>query len=277
MTAKQVSWSLLILMTLLGGCDKRPKGTLSENDMVDLLTDIELAHAYRSVSGVSPDRKEKEALTAAVLAKHNVSQEQLDSSVAYYGRNIDEYYKLYQQVENNLRARSGRLEEAISEDDIWPYSRFAAFMKGQISDGIVFSFPADNIDPGSSLDWKMHLSSHEAVEAILGVEYDNGTTSIARTKTLANNNSLSVSLTTDTAYVAKRIFGSAFVSGNAAPLWADSIKLLKNEYDSLNYLRTRHQKRIYPVSAKREKEDTTSVKDMERTVVTQAVDRQPHF
>lgn len=232
---------ILVSLLSLGSCNKRPEGVLSESEMEELLTDLELADAYYLSS---PSGSDKAALTEAVLKKHGVSQEELDSTIAYYGRNIDEYYALYEKVEKRLQKKSGHAEEPSEEDDIWPYSRFAAYMPGQMSDGITFSIPAEDLAPGNSIDWRMRLSSAVNADIMLGVEYENGVTMIVK-KNGQGGQPLQLNLITDTALVAKRIFGTMSIPTASRPIWADSIRLIKLEYDSLEYPRIRSQKKIY--------------------------------
>lgn len=242
---KRVLWYMAAGCLLLSGCDKRPEHVIPEKEMVELLTDMQLAQAYFHTSASGQNGRAD--MTESILEKHDVSQEDLDSTIAYYGRNMDEYYLLYQKVEKNLRARSGRTEESVSEDDIWPYSRFAAFFPGQMAEGITFSMPADGLDPGAMLDWRLRVTSPEGVEMMMGVEYENGIASVAR-KSAAGNSSPHLSIITDTAFVVKRIFGTLSVPRSSLPLWADSIRLVKTEFDSLEYQKIRSQKRVYPPS-----------------------------
>lgn len=237
---------LALCCLLSAGCNKRPEGVLSEKETIELLTDLEMAQAYFSTSppghGIT-----KDALTKSVLEKHGVSQEELDSTISYYGRNIDEYYLLYQKIEKNLQTKNGRLEGNKAGDDIWPYNRFAAFMRGQLADGLTFSFPADDLEPGSTLDWAMRLTNAEGIEMTLGVEYENGISSIVK-KNTAGNTSVHLNLITDTTFSAKRIFGHLSVPTHTLPLWADSIRLIRTEFDSLEYQKFNSQKRIFPPS-----------------------------
>ena len=243
--------SALGALLLLAGCNRHPKGILSEKEMIDLLTDMELAEAYAHTNDASADKINIEILEQSVLDKHGVTREQLDSTLSYYGRNLDEYYALYEKVENNLRAQSGRIqsEENKEEDDIWPYSRFTAMLPNQISDGIVFSFPAEGLNPGDRLEWKMRLSSQTGVDVMMGVEYDNGLTSMQK-KNVSGTKNLELSFQTDTAHTAKRVFGTLTARQSSLPLWADSIRLVRAEFDSLNYSRIKNQRKVYPPQKK---------------------------
>lgn len=228
---------------MLPGCNKRPDGILSENEMVDLLTDLQMAEAYFNTKGPGSNI-ERNTLVEAVLKKHNVTHGQLDSTLVYYGRNLDDYSKLYQKVEKNLKAENNRLEESEAANDIWPYSHFTSIFPNQMSDGVTFSMPASGIEKGSALEWKMRLSSSYGGEGLLGVEYENGMTSYLK-KNLSGGTSLKINIQTDTAMVAKRIFGSIRMPDLNYPVWADSISLIRTDLDSLNYNQIRQQHSIY--------------------------------
>lgn len=245
---------IITLVIALIGCNKRPEGILSEEEMTDLLVDIELADVYYNTNAGAAhiDRK---TLVEAVLQKHGVKKETLDSTLSYYGRNIDDYYALYDGVEKKLRKQDQGVQETVEENDIWPYSRFTAFMPDQMSDALTFSMPGEEISPGNSLDWRMRLSSPEGVEIMLGVEYDNGITTIAK-KNAAGNRSPNVSLLTDTALIAKRIFGFVSVPESAKPVWVDSIRLMTMEFDSVEYQKIRYQKMLYKPSPRPLAKDT---------------------
>lgn len=244
----------------LGSCEKRPDGVLSEGEMVDLLTDLQLAEAYYSTSPTGARNTDRRMLEESVLKKHGVTRAQLDATLAYYGRNIDDYTKLYTKVEKKLRAQSGAggSESVQSADDIWPYGRHAVIMPNQMSNGITFSIPAENIKPGNILELGMNLTSADGVEIMLGVEYEDGTSSLFR-KTASGNKSLKVSLQTDSVMTAKRIFGVMTAPTRSMPLWTDSIRLTKSEFDSGEYSKINMQHTVRKPLTKKEKEKRESI------------------
>lgn len=236
--------TVLILGSLaLGGCKKRPKDVLSEDRMVDLLVDIQLADAYFSVSSAARNKQERELLIESVLEKHDVSPSHLDSTISYYGRNLDDYSKLYEKVEKKLR-KINHPEKDIEEteaNNIWPYRQFAVLSPNQATDGIVFSFPTADIEPGASIEWQLRLSSSQGVEMTLGVDYIEGKTTLTK-KTAAGNKQMNLGLQTDTALNVERIYGLMTAPSGSLPLRVDSIRLIKTDYDSLNYYKIRQQK-----------------------------------
>lgn len=240
---------LLVFIFALCACNNRPKEVLPEDKMVDLLTDLQLAEGYYNTVG--PGKANRDAIINSVLTKHGVTQAQLDSTVAYYGRNIDDYYKLYGKVEKRIRNLSytGTNDDIVESDDIWPYNRFAIMFPNQSSNGISFSIPADNVESGNLLEWKFRLPNQESVEATFGIEYSNGLISLSNRK-LNGNRTISLELQTDTALTPVRVFGMMQSNQYARTLMVDSIKLVKTPFDSLSYYKLNSQKRIYPPAPK---------------------------
>ena len=72
---------------------------LSEDDMIDLLTDI---HKSEAIIEMSPQNYRGDSIKAvvrqSVFAKHNVTQEEFDSSIVWYGHNVGTYIKIYDGV-----------------------------------------------------------------------------------------------------------------------------------------------------------------------------------
>lgn len=226
-------------------CDKRPDNVLTEAEMVSLLTDLQMAEAYFNTTPSGGKTDERRFLEESVLKKHGVSREELDATIAYYSRNIDDYAKLYDKVEKNLRSQTsaGGTDTNSSGDDIWPYGRWASLMPNQIGDGISFSIPADNIESGNVIEWGMRLSSADGAEIMMGVEYEGGISSLLK-KNATDIRNLEITLQTDTALIAKRIFGTMTVPIRSMPVWIDSIRLTKMEYDSVEYAKIRSQHTI---------------------------------
>jgi hypothetical protein len=82
---------------------QKPEGLLTQDEMVEVLTDIHLIEGARtglvimgdSVGGVNEHYK-------AFFEKHNVSQAQYDSSFVYYSKNPIIFDKIYERVIENL-------------------------------------------------------------------------------------------------------------------------------------------------------------------------------
>lgn len=236
---------LLIAVTLAAGCERRPKGVLSEGKMVDLLADMAIAQAYEE-SGASralPDSVRRK-LSESVLMEHGVDQATLDSTYAWYGKNVDKYYNLYDKVTAQLDKKRKKVGGNIStgvENDVWMLPKHILFSPLGNSDLLVFEFPGEAMQKGESLEWRMRLSSDADAEVILGVDYEDGSTSLSSRKFRSERRILH-SLVSDTGKNVKRIYGSVKIPASALPVWLDSITMGRLPYDSLRYANFRSQR-----------------------------------
>lgn len=107
MKAMRVIPALLLVATMLAaGCSRRPSMVLGQEDMAQLMADLHEAEGlvdqnytvYRSDSS-------KLRLRQAVYVKHGVTQAEVDSSLAWYGYNIERYTKVYDRVLEILEKR----------------------------------------------------------------------------------------------------------------------------------------------------------------------------
>ena len=104
MMIKRVSGFRLCLlagtvMAMSAACVRRPDGVLSDKDMVSLVADMELAEAYVQTGSRGAGEEERAALVDYVIKKHGLTREEFDTTMAWYGRNVDAYYDLCESVE----------------------------------------------------------------------------------------------------------------------------------------------------------------------------------
>lgn len=200
-----------VSLMLLSSCDKRPKGVLSDDEMVRLIADIEVAEVYMQQhnSGYYNDSVRDSAVQWA-LERHGLTKADFDSTMTWYGRNIDEYRDLYGKVDVELAARqravTGMEDTDIVSTDLWPYSRHMIVSANGSSDGLSFSLPSEDIQKGDRITWKMRLKGLSSGNILLGVDYDNGTSSYS----YQSQNGMSkgeVMLQTDSALQVRRVYG----------------------------------------------------------------------
>lgn len=240
--------ALLFIILMAWSCEKRPKNVLSEDETIELLADLQLAEAYSSVPSAQGHAGNNLNLQESVLAAHGVTQEEFDATLAYYGRNIDDYYKLYDKVEKRLKKRGEKvsnkgIETEGSADDLWPYSQFAYISKASTTNGFKFSIGGENLTPGERVEWKVRLTSNDMVEGVLGFEYNDGSISYSKRSSSGNKN-LNIILQSDTIKPIKRIYGYITVPQRTLPVWADSIQLLKHPYLEEEYSKIRLQQNM---------------------------------
>lgn len=259
----------LLMALLLFGCVKRPKGVLSDDEMAPVVADLELAEAYMQTNGGKTDVT-KDALMAYVLEKHGVSRADFDTTMAWYGRNVDDYRKLYKNVDRILMKERKRLAgasggaEDMNANDIWAYRRFAVISQKGESDALTFSIPTSRLEKGDRIVWKFRIRNLAEARALLGVEYSDGTNSFMSRK-VNPSRSTEMTFQTDSSLQVKRIYGNLhFPESRDLPVWLDSISLTHLPFDSLEYYKI-HGQRVMGAPYRRlpKPAETDSVADEE--------------
>ena len=245
----------MALAALAAGCSKRPEKVLPESKMVDFLTDMIVADAYEQSAGSSMPDSLRRTLGERVMKAHGIDRETLDSTYAWYSRNLDDYAALYSKVDKRLlaeRKKQGGSGAPESEgNDIWPLPPHVMFTPMAASDALIMEVPGETLEKGERVEWKMRLSTPRKVEMTLGVEYTDGSsTQIVRE--FSSDRKPTVTLNSDTGRVARRIYGVVEVKRESMPLWADSIQLNKLPFDSTQYSNSWSQK-YYSSTERQEK------------------------
>ena len=99
-------WSIIIIALFFFGCQdikypKKPKNLISQEKMVDVLTEAYLANAARSVN-IKPITTEGLRIDSLVYDKFGVDSLQFAKSNDYYAADINIYMKIFQDVEMRL-------------------------------------------------------------------------------------------------------------------------------------------------------------------------------
>lgn len=235
-------------MLLVVSCNKRPKGVLSDDEMVGLIADMQVAEVYMQQhnSGYYNDSVRDSAVQWA-LDKHGLSKADFDSTMTWYGRNIDDYLNLFGKVDAELAKRQnkaiGETEKNLVSADLWPYSRHIMISENSPSNGLAFSLPLNDLPKGERITWKMRLRGLPSGNVLLGVDYDNGTSSYMY-QSPNGNSKIDMTLQTDSSYNVKRVFGYVRVKeDHSLPVWIDSIALQRIPIDSTEYYRIHSQRR----------------------------------
>lgn len=238
--------SVAAAMVLCGACIRRPEGVQSDKKMVQVVADLELAEAtlHTFPSGASDDVRR--SLVDYVIAKHGMTREEFDTTMAWYGRNVDEYYELCDKVEKELNVKRRKMSKGsqidLESSDLWPYRRMALISPLSNSNSFDFSIPTVDVKPGQRVELKLRMNGSAEGNAILGVEYSDGSMQYVN-RSLSPTRRLSMTLQTDTAQTVGRIFGNMVVKERSQlPLWIDSISLTVLPYDTLEYYNIYGQK-----------------------------------
>lgn len=236
---------------VFSSCSSKPKNVLPEDKMVSLLADMELAEAYASSTMNSGNVNiDKQKLARGVLLSHGVTKEELDSTLAWYGRNLDDYSALFEKVDKEILAKQKKILSQNKTElptgetlDLWNSTQMMQLTSKGGNSGWVLSIDSIDLKRGDRLSWQFHFQESLGAKGILGVEYQDGTIEFAAS-TFMNKNSASLNMQTDTAKSVRRIFGSLSINERKKyPVFADSIKFTSTPYDSLEYSIKRGQKK----------------------------------
>ncbi len=257
---------LLILLGIGGACT-RQKGIIPEKELIKTLADLETARAWQRVSGPGIPRMSGDSVSLAVLKNNGITPEELDSTLSWYGRNVDDYQILYAKVERELDRRLNEVSksqplEITSEGvkDLWNFPRFSRITSEDLMPGLSFNIDNPDIEPGEIIEWKLRPVSGNNLEIVLGGEYDGGQY-FYNNSTIYARNTTSVKLYTDSTRRLLRLYGTIEPRGNSSEtVLIDSLALLILPKDDAQYFRNFHQKK-YSILPKRKKNETKEIPD----------------
>lgn len=241
---------IILISIFFIGCSNTPDNVISEGRMVDLLVDIHKGESYVDInSGTYYNDSLKKLFKQSILAEHGVSQAQFDSSLVWYGKHIDKYVVVYDEVIKKLQdqdksilaeaKKAGESSPLAAGDSVnlWSKSnqRILAHVFG---DSIMsFDFKADvNFKQGDFYTWQYKLlDSDSPVSVFLGVDYQDGTTGYIINKERKSGWN-KIKLQTDSTKAIRRIYGVAsFYPGKKNIIYVDSIGLIRMRKDNMKY------------------------------------------
>ena len=107
--------AVLCSTILFFACSNRPSYVLSEKEMEKVLYDLYLAEAEinSNYAVFSSDSARKSDLLNSVLKKHKITEAVLDTSLAWYSANLEQYFK----INDNLNKRFTEAAEALERKE----------------------------------------------------------------------------------------------------------------------------------------------------------------
>jgi Uncharacterized conserved protein len=149
-----------IFFLFLVACSRVPQGIIPERAMQQILCDMHLADAIIISDYYSFQTDEdKKALFQSVFDKHNITEAVYDSSLVWYGKNLDVYMQVYNMALAEVKKRIEEMGEieperdlSSNEDmvDIWSISRNHEFYPSSLSNNLLFNIkPEDEFSSGS--------------------------------------------------------------------------------------------------------------------------------
>ena len=156
-------YGILALICVAASCSRVPKHIISEKKMRVVLYDMQLAEAIVETSNESyRTSDERQVVYDAVFAKYNITQADYDSSLVWYGENMNIYMGVYKLVLSDVNKNIAALGdikpnplsgEASAKDsiDVWVYNRSYTFAPEHIFNTLTFDItPQMPYSSGSS-------------------------------------------------------------------------------------------------------------------------------
>ena len=186
MVSKRTLFFVFLLTTIMLACTKDIPH-LTEGQMEDILYDYHLAQAMAAVDNNVQDS----VYLRSMLKKHEVTQEEFDSSMIYYLRHTEEIQKIYKNVTERLNETAlsvGGLEgistnveysENGDTANIWRMNRFAYLTNYQPYTKLNFTLKADTSFHASDMfAWYMdaqfmYQDGYRNATAVLYIRYAN--------------------------------------------------------------------------------------------------------
>lgn len=247
------SFLLLVLLFCVSffSCTKKtPAGIIPQDKMEDILYDFHLVQGA-DLPHVNQD-VDAEVILESFYKKYDITQEDFDSSMAYYTKDLKNLMAMYDRVAKriDLAANDGELKmeggindaaNAYKGDtlDIWPLSRLFLLTSSELNSHFTFHIQADTTFYQHDV---FHLNFHPhyltpptdafsdapiqaGVTAGLIVRYENDSLSTV-IRTNYNNQYTSVILRADSALAIREVFGFfSMPSKKYMPVLIDNISL----------------------------------------------------
>lgn len=244
---------ILLVFLITTGCS-RPSNVLSEDKMVDLMVDMELTEAYLNTQP-SVSNSTRTEMGRRVLELHGVSEESLDTTLAWYGRNMDSYEALFAKVDKEIMKKRKKYtdvpgQKSTEADNLWIFGEHQILSPLAGTDIFSFSFPNNDIAKGSKVELSMYLPNPVGGKGMFGVEYKDGHGEAA-INNFSSRNKITITLQTDTAQEVRKLFGQiAFKDLKEEPLYIDSISIRTLPIDSTEYRSTKRSQKTFSILEK---------------------------
>ncbi len=244
--------ALSLTMLLTVSCDKTPDYVIKSDDMVDLLVDIHKGESILELnrSKYSTDSTRK-VMKQSIFERHGVTQEQFDTSLVWYGHNIEKYIEVYDKVIEKLEGEikladvssdGSRVQMAVVGDsvDAWADARFRQFAYGEPNDILKFHLRRDeNWEKGDVYTWRFYVRKRiSPIYWTLASDYNDGTSDYVF-GSVASEGWNEVKLFTDSNKVTSNVYGTIMLQPEKIEsAYLDSITLFRTRLKSSEYDRS---------------------------------------
>lgn len=267
MSLKRSKYTAIVLVGILAAsCNKIPSYVLQPDDMASLMADIHVGESVMDLNRSQyPDDSTKMMMKQSVLARHGVSQQDLDTSMEWYSHHLSYYMDVYDKTIEILERRIAETGNRIAAEnisvagdsvDVWSSAMMLAVNRLSPSQYITFSLQSDeNWELGDSYTWRAKFvnSSEPSVWGIMA-DYADGTTEYI-TADVSGDGWREIKFVADSTKEARRVYGYINIESRpGTTLWADSIMLIRNRVDREQYRHRYQQNKLVPKNPIKETE-----------------------
>jgi hypothetical protein len=248
---------LCALAVVVGACNRVPDYVIQPEEMAQLMADMHIGGAVVDYNRASyATDSAKQVLKQSILAKHGVSQEQVDTSFDWYGHNIGRYMDVYDRTIEILDTRLAETGNKIAAEaamsiagdsvDVWSSSRLITVSRRLPSTYVVFSLNKDqNWEAGDSYTWRIKFANNtQPANWGIVTEYTDGSSEFTNTS-ISGDGWREITLITDSLLSAKRVYGYLDVNPEGErKVWLDSIALVRNRLNPARYTQRYRQHKM---------------------------------
>ena len=239
---------------VLWACSSTPSGVLSKEKMAQLLADLYIAETVVDQSrGSYTTDSSKKVLKQSIFLRHNVTAEQVDTSLRWYGYNMDKYVEVHDRVieilekdieEAQANAGAGRGSDnglnatryVVDGDsvDVWPDIHWRRMSRMSPSDIMTFALTTDqHWERGDIYDLSARMTDAPGMlEMTIVVEYQDGSKEYS-TFQQGGDGWKRVSLALKPDKSASGVYGTiTYAPAEKEEAFIDSISLVRTRNDS---------------------------------------------
>lgn len=243
---------------MLVSCQRVPKNIIQPDDMAELLADIHTAEGVVEINyGAYTSDSAKQALKQAVLAKHGVSQDDLDTAFMWYGNHLDRYMDIYAETEEILQERIDRndavqaaaVNVSVAGDsvNVWSGARRYMLTPGSPTHALKFDLKRDkNWKKGDMYTLRGKFFNAAGVSHWGMVAEYADTVKETFSAQFSGDGWHEMTFFTDSTRVLKRFYGYTIVAKgqNRTPVFIDSIELVRSRVNPERYVQ-RYRQRLF--------------------------------
>lgn len=235
---------IILSLVILAACSKTPGYVISESKMAEIMADIHTGEAVVENNGSSfRNDSTKKALLQSICLRHGVTTQELDTSLYWYGHNLQEYMKVYDKTISILEGRIAEAEKAggkssdrpidISLDgdsvNLWQGASSIRNSGINASDFITFSYSTDkNWERGDRYTVSvLPINPHSPVFMTIAATYNDGTVEYV-TLEQGSEGRKSLTLVLDSAKAATTVYGAVHYAPRPGEIsYLDSISVVR--------------------------------------------------